>query len=120
MITLDPTLHIGDLLIAITVAVGGGGVVWRLSGRFGKIESNIEINRAIASKEFETVRSILNGQNLVVTELKNEVRDLRNVLVNQAEMRAQIIALQQRVTEMAHGEGFVLPTHKGAYERGGG
>ena len=56
------------------------------------------------------------GLDLKMTLVTDELRDLKTVVVTQAQQDTRLRQLEKLVDELRHGEGMVLPLHRGARE----
>jgi hypothetical protein len=85
-----------------------------IAGGFG-IVTAVKVNVAVLGAKVDMHATATAA---AIAELKAEMKPMNTMATQQAVLDQRLLQLEQRVNELAHGEGMVLP-FKSPYEHGG-
>jgi hypothetical protein len=95
----DAALTTGDvlhILEIVSIIGGGGGVAYKI-GRFAEKVEQATMQQSI----------VLDRQTAEIEDLKVEMKKLNDVLTTLAVQDERLNALNHRLEELAHGQGFI-------------
>jgi len=94
MITVDPSVRIGDILTLLFFFIGGLGFAWSMRGDLRMLARDMELQ----SKKIEKLETVITAQAVQTQRLDD---------------------LSRRIEELRHWRGFIDPDVDGLYDRHG-